>query len=86
MLFYASPVLYVATQVPANWQRPVLANPIGAVLTEVRHAVIDPAAPSAAEAIGGVERLLIPAGIVLFVFVLGVWAFRREAPRVAENL
>jgi ABC-2 type transport system permease protein len=86
MLFYASPVLYVATQVPAEWQRPVLANPIGAVLTEVRHAVIDPAAPSAAEAIGGAERLLIPAGIVLFVFVLGVWAFQREAPRVAENL
>jgi ABC-2 type transport system permease protein len=86
MLFYASPVLYVATQVPASWQRPLLANPIGAVLTQMRHAVVDPGAAGAAEVIGGAERLLIPAGIVLGVFALGVWAFRREAPRVAENL
>jgi ABC-2 type transport system permease protein len=86
MLFYASPVIYVASQVPAEWQRPVLANPIAAVLTQMRHAVIDPNAPDVATVIGGAERLLIPAGIVLFVFVLGVWAFKREAPRVAENL
>ena len=86
MLFYASPVLYVATQIPASWQRPLLANPIGAVLTEMRHAVVDPTAAGAAEVIGGAERLLIPAGIVVGFFALGVWAFHREAPRVAENL
>ena len=33
MLFYASPVLYVATMVPEEYQRPYLANPIAAVLT-----------------------------------------------------
>jgi ABC-2 type transport system permease protein len=86
MLFYASPVLYVATQVPASWQRPLLANPLGAVLTQMRHAVVDPTAAGAADVIGGAERLLIPAGIVVAVFALGVWAFHREAPRVAENL
>ena len=86
MLFYASPVLYVATKVPEAYQRPYLANPIAAVLTQVRHAVVDPTAASAAEAIGGATRLLIPAAIVLVTAVLGVWAFVREAPRVAENL
>jgi ABC-2 type transport system permease protein len=86
MLFYASPVLYVATIVPESYQRPYMANPIAAVLTQMRHAVIDPTAAGAAEAIGGVPRLLIPAGIVLVTIVLGFWAFMREAPRVAENL
>ena len=46
MLFYASPVLYVATQVPDEFQRAYLANPIAAILTQVRHAVVDPTAPS----------------------------------------
>lgn len=86
MLFYASPVLYVATMVPEEYQRPYLANPIAALLTQMRHAVIDPGARTAAEAIGGGARLLIPAGIVVGVCALGVWAFSREAPRVAENL
>ena len=86
MLFYASPVLYVSTMVPETYQRPYLANPLAAVLTQMRHAVVDPGAPSAAEAIGGAPRLLIPAAIVIGVFSLGVWAFNREAPRVAENL
>ena len=86
ILFYASPVLYVATMVPAEWQRPYLANPLASLLTEVRHAVIDPAAPSAAAAIGGAGRLLIPAAIVVAAVVLGAWAFAREAPRIAERL
>jgi len=86
ILFYASPVLYVVTQVPDNYQRPFLANPLATVLTEMRHAVIDPSAAPAADAIGGVERLLIPLGIILLVCVLGWWVFRREAPRIAENL
>ncbi len=86
MLFYASPVLYVSTMVPEDYQHPYVANPIAAVLTQMRHAVVDPTARTAAEAIGGGVRLLIPAAIVAVVAVLGIWAFVREAPRVAENL
>jgi ABC-2 type transport system permease protein len=86
MLFYASPVLYVATQVPEDFQRVYLANPIATILTQVRHAVVDPGAPSAAEAIGDPARLLIPLGIVLGLFALGVYAFNRAAPHIAEEL
>jgi ABC-2 type transport system permease protein len=86
MLFYASPVLYVATMVPESYQRAYLANPISSLLTEMRHAVVDPGARPVWEAIGGVERLLVPGGIVVGVCVLGLWVFRREAPRIAENL
>jgi ABC-2 type transport system permease protein len=86
MLFYASPILYVATSVPDEYQRPFVASPIASVLTQMRHAVVDPGAASAAEAIGGAARLLIPAAIVLVVAVVGIWAFVREAPKVAEHL
>jgi ABC-2 type transport system permease protein len=86
MLFYASPILYVATKVPEAYQRPYMANPIASALTQMRHAVVDPTAANAAVAIGGGERLLIPAAVVLVTVVLGAWAFAHEAPRVAENL
>jgi ABC-2 type transport system permease protein len=86
ILFYASPILYVATMVPESYQRAYLANPISALLTEMRHAVVDPTARPVWDAIGGAERLLVPGGIVVAVFVLGLWVFRREAPRIAENL
>jgi ABC-2 type transport system permease protein len=86
MLFYASPILYVATKVPEAYQRPYMANPIASVLTQMRHAVVDPTAANAAVAIGGAPRLLIPAAVVLVTAVLGGWAFAHEAPRVAENL
>ena len=86
MLFYASPVLYVSTMVPETYQRPYQVNPIASLLTEMRHAVVDQGAPHVWVAIGGAERLLIPAAIVGVTFVLGLWVFNREAPRIAENL
>jgi ABC-2 type transport system permease protein len=85
-LFYASPILYVATMVPEEFQRPYLANPIAAVLTQMRHAMVDQGAPSIVEAIGDPWRLLIPGAIVVGAFVLGLWVFQREAPNIAENL
>ena len=84
MLFYASPILYVATIVPTDWLRPYLCNPLAALFTQVRHAVMDPAAPSVFSLMGA--RLLVPLGIVCGTLALGAWVFTREAPRAAENL
>jgi ABC-2 type transport system permease protein len=86
MLFYASPVIYVTSALPDSIERESMASPISAVLTQMRHALIDPNAPTAAEAIGNEVRLLIPLGVVFGVFALGLWVFMREAPRIAENL
>jgi ABC-2 type transport system permease protein len=86
MLFYASPVIYVTSALPDNIERKAMASPITAVLTQMRHALVDPGAPTAADAIGGEVRLLIPLAVVFGVFALGLWVFMREAPRIAENL
>ena len=86
MIFYASPILYVATTVPESYQRAYLANPIAALLTQARRAVVDPSAPSFVRAIGSDARALIPLGIIFGTFALGYVVFRRESPRIAENL
>lgn len=85
-LFYASPILYVATQVPEKYRSEFLLNPLAAVLTQTRHALVDPTAPTIFEAAGEAWHVLIPAGIVVVTFVLGLWVFQREAPNIAENL
>ena len=86
LLFYGSGIFFVVTAFPASIRAVILANPITAVFTQVRHAVIDPHAPSFVSAAGGVGRALIPLAVVAIVFALGLWVFHRESPTVAENL
>jgi ABC-2 type transport system permease protein len=92
MLFYASPILYVAEKFEGRHvfgldaPKLMVMNPIGAVMTQMRHAVLDSHAPTAAAAAGGAVYLLIPIGIVVGLFVLGMLVFLREAPRIAEHL
>jgi ABC-2 type transport system permease protein len=86
LLFYGSPVIYVITQLPDSVERAMAASPIAAVITQMRHALIDPAAPTAAQVLGGPVYLLVPLGVAAGVFMLGLWVFNREAPHIAENL
>jgi ABC-2 type transport system permease protein len=85
VLFYGSPIVYVAAKYKGA-VRVALCNPIASILTQMRHAFIDPSAHSAAVYIGGSVRLLIPFGITFIVFALGLWFFNREAPLIAERL
>jgi ABC-2 type transport system permease protein len=86
MLFYASPILYVTTIVPAKYQHAYMCNPLASLFSQMRHSVIDPTAPTAAALIGGGARLLIPLTLIVIAVVLGAYVFNREAPRIAENL
>ncbi len=86
--FYASPVLWVIERISIDWLKTLIlyCNPLAPLLVQVRHTLVDPAAPSAAEAMGGKVHLLVPIGIVLGLFALGLYVFSREAPRIAEDL
>jgi ABC-2 type transport system permease protein len=94
MTFYAAPIFYPITAlghlnilgVDVNLEHVIMANPFVAVLQQARHALIDPAHPSAATAIGGGALILIPVLIALAVIVVGFVVFDRAAPRVAEQL
>ena len=63
-----------------------MCNPLAVIVQQARHAIVDPSAPSAAEAIGGAQYLLIPFAITVIVCVLGYVIFDRSAPHIAEEL
>ena len=87
--FYGSPVLYpieVVGERSEQLQHILMCNPLAVVLQQTRHALIDPSAATAAEAIGGAPRLLIPLGITLGICVIGYLVFDRSAPHIAEEL
>lgn len=86
VLFYATPVLYPIDKVPPEYIDWLLINPLTPIFEQARHWVIDPSAPGAVAAAGSVWKLLPAAFIYLTVCVAGVWVFRREAPRIAEEL
>jgi ABC-2 type transport system permease protein len=89
-LFYGTPILYPFDPkvVPTleQYQGVMSINPLTPFFAQVRHWIIDPAAPNAVEAVGGWTHMIAPTAIFVAVCVLGVWVFNREAPRVAEEL
>ena len=85
--FYGAPILYPIEKIPnVSLQHLIMCNPLAVIVEQARHAIIDPTAPSAAQAIGGAEYLLIPFGITALVCVLGYVIFDRSAPHIAEEL
>ena len=87
VLLYGSPVIYAIETIDSREaQQIIMLNPLAAIMQQMRHALIDPDAMTAATAAGGWTRLLIPAGITIGLVLLGFWYFNREAPRIAEEL
>jgi ABC-2 type transport system permease protein len=86
VLFYGSPVLYPAEKVPPTFNDILQLNPFTPLLGLARVWVIDPTAPSPVDAAGGFANLLPAIAIYVGVCVFAVWTFRREAPRIAEQL
>jgi ABC-2 type transport system permease protein len=86
--FYASPVLWPLERVEVDWIRDLIlhVNPLAPLLQQVRHAMIDPSTPSAAEAMGGRLHLLVPLGIVAGILAFGFYVFSRASPHIAEDL
>jgi ABC-2 type transport system permease protein len=85
-LFYATPVLYPLEIVSGTLGRLLALNPLSQIFELARKLVIDPEAPGPAAAAGGAVWLLVPAALYLAVCGLAVWVFKREAPRIAEEL
>jgi ABC-2 type transport system permease protein len=90
-LYFASPVFIVIDSVLVHGQKVTrfyLFNPIATILQEARHCMIGGGVggESPATLMGSKLWLLVPGGIALALFLLGLWVFMREAPRIAEEL
>ena len=85
-LFYATPVLYPIDIVSGSLRDVIALNPLAPLFELARKWVIDPAAPGPVAAASGPLALIVPVVIFVAVCVVAVWIFRREAPRIAEEL
>lgn len=86
VLFYATPVLYPIEVAPDTLKDVLSLSPLAIIFETARLWIIDPGAPGPVEAAGGYAPLLVPIAIYVAICVLAVWLFRREAPRIAEQL
>ena len=88
--FYGSLILVpLETVIEQGYEwlgRILLANPLAAVVQEARHLIVGSSFVSAGDGIGGSGWLLIPGALIVSAFLLGLWVFNREAPRIAEEL
>ena len=86
-LFYATPIFYPIERVePSLRHVMMMLNPFAPIIQWARHAIVDPSAPTPAQAAGGTLNLMVPIAIIIGLFALGFWLFNREAPRIAEEL
>ena len=85
VLFYATPVLYPVEKVPDTLRHIIMLNPLAPLFEVARKWIIDPSAPGPAAAAGS-WRLAVSIVIFAGICVFAAWIFRREAPRIAEQL
>jgi ABC-2 type transport system permease protein len=83
-LFYATPVLYPIEIVSGTLRDVIALNPLTPLFDLARKWVIDPDAPWPIAS--GSLSLAVPAVTFAAVCAFAVWIFRREAPRIAEEL
>lgn len=89
-LFYATPILYslsiVIDKVGLGAARAMLVSPLASAIQQARHAVISPQYDTPSQVFASTAALLLPVGLALATFAIGLVVFVRAAPRVAEEL
>lgn len=83
LLFYGTPIIYPISLIPQHLYGVVMANPLAQIIQDARLVVIAPIEGTGRENLTLVAQV-IPFGITLAVFILGLWIFNRAADRVAE--
>lgn len=86
-LYFISLVLIPIEAVPSQTlQKLLLVSPFACIVQELRHAVIDPGAPTVVAILGNPLLLAVPVGIALALAAVAYTVFDRMAPVVAEEL
>jgi ABC-2 type transport system permease protein len=86
LLLYAGGVVFPASSIhSANIARFFYLNPLAQIIEDARHAIVTPDAPWTVSLVG-FPQYLLPLGMSVLVFVLGLALFRRLTPLFAESL
>lgn len=85
--FYLTPIIYPLTVVQNIAMRKLLLlNPIAQAIQDSRHAVITSESITISSEWSENWLYIIPVGIVMIIFVIGVLYFRKKSPTFAEDL
>jgi ABC-2 type transport system permease protein len=86
ILFYASPIIYSASALPAWFQKITFLNPFVQVSQDVRSIVLPSSGTVTAATVYGTPLgELLPIAVALLFFAIGYLFFRREEPWMAER-
>lgn len=84
-LFYATPVIYDPSVIPASIRPYVMLNPIAQIIQDMRHVVITPTAVTSESVLPGIFKLM-PYAIAIIVTLVGVFYFRSASKSFAEEV
>lgn len=85
--FYLTPILYPLTVITdVNLQKLLLLNPMAQAIQDARNAVVTKETITIAEVFQSSSARIFPLAISVFVLIVGILYFKREAKDFAENL
>jgi ABC-2 type transport system permease protein len=85
-LFYASPVMYPAEQIPAGFRWLLIVNPLAPLFELMRKWAVDPNAPGVVEAAGSWWGWIGPGAVFLGICTFAFVLFRHKVRTLAELL
>lgn len=86
ILFYAVPIIYPLTLPPEHYRKLISINPLAQIFQDIRALMITPETLTTKEVFHSQLGRLGPIALVIIVFVLGAWFFRRNSKNFAEEL
>jgi len=83
--FYAVPIIYPLTLVPARYARLLILNPIAQVIQDARYVMVTDQTETISQLYSTPWVRAIPVGITIVLVVASVVYFRRQSPSFAED-
>jgi len=83
--FYAIPILYPLSLVPARYARLLILNPMAQIVQDARYVLITPETETISQLYGSPWVRSIPVGITIGLVVASVVYFRRQSASFAEE-
>lgn len=84
--FYATPILYPITLIPAEAARWLILSPIAQIIQDLRYLLVTPQTSTISSIYGNHYIRLVPIGITLLIAVIASRYFRSRAKYFAEDV
>jgi ABC-2 type transport system permease protein len=83
--FYAAPIIYPLSMIPAKYARLLLLNPVAQIIQDSRYALVTNQTVTISQVYGTPWARAIPVSITLVLLLASVLFFRRQSPSFAEE-